>query len=290
MANGLGIAGSISPVQAHGAWFRHAPVSTIKYLLAGALAQSALTAAHMAELGHRGDRQILDDREFGYPRFIGTTRWEPERVTAGLGEEWLFPAEQSYKPYPHCRVMHALLDALTEVVEENDIRPAEIDGMKAWVEAFTYQPIWLNRTIEHVQDAQFSMAHGLAVGAHRVTPSKAWQDADLIFSKSVLDLMDKVEFEPHPGYAEAIAAHPAARPTRIEVAARGRVFVGERSFPKGSPSPDPDTTMTTDELITKFHVNAEGVLPASKIQSVIDSVLNLETVADVRSLMKDVAK
>jgi 2-methylcitrate dehydratase PrpD len=72
LAHALGIAGSISPVNSQVAWFQHASSSTINYMLAGALTQAAMTAAHMAELGHRGDRQILDDREFGFPRFIGT--------------------------------------------------------------------------------------------------------------------------------------------------------------------------------------------------------------------------
>ena len=54
-------------------------------MLGGNLTQSALTASFMAELGHTGDMQILDDREFGYARFIGTRRWLPEEITTNLG-------------------------------------------------------------------------------------------------------------------------------------------------------------------------------------------------------------
>ncbi|MGE3775249.1 MAG: MmgE/PrpD family protein, partial [Gammaproteobacteria bacterium] len=161
-AQALGIAGAIAPVHSQIAWFQHAPAATIKYLLAGALIQAAQTAAHMAEFGHRGDVQILDDREFGFPRYIGTRRWEPERITAALGADWLFPSEQSYKPYPHCRILHALLDAERELIDEHAIEPDEIEGIKAWVEGFVQQPVWQNRRIEHPQDAQFSIAHGLA--------------------------------------------------------------------------------------------------------------------------------
>ena len=64
-ADALGIGGSIAPVNSQSAWFQHAPSSTIKYLMAGALTQSAVTAAHMAEFGHRGDIQTLDDRIAG---------------------------------------------------------------------------------------------------------------------------------------------------------------------------------------------------------------------------------
>ena len=37
----------------------------------------------MAELGHSGDLQVLDNREFGYAKFIGTDRWEPDIVGGG---------------------------------------------------------------------------------------------------------------------------------------------------------------------------------------------------------------
>ena len=171
-ADALGIAGSIAPVNSQSAWFQHAPSSTIKYLMAGALTQSAITAAHMAEFGHRGDIQTLDDREYGFPRFIGTQRWEPDAITAQLGADWRFPAEQSYKPYPHCRILHSLIDLLTDIVRSNGIRPDEIDGIKVLVEGFTEQPVWLNRTIEHVHDAQFSIAHGIALAAHCPPPGR----------------------------------------------------------------------------------------------------------------------
>lgn len=290
LANALGIAGSISPVNSLVAWCQHAPSSTIKYQLAGALTQTALTAAHMAELGHRGDLQIMDDREFGYARFIGTARWEADCITTNLGTDWQFPAEQSYKPYPHCRILHALLDAETEILREHDIRPEEIDGIKAWVEGFVERPVWLNRTIEHVHDAQFSIAHGLALGAHRVPPGKAWQDPKLVFSRSVLDLMAKITHVVHPNYVDLLTSHAASRPARIEIAARGKTFVGERRYPKGSKSPDPETAMTRDELVVKFRHNAGGVIPAAAIDSVVDAVLSLESVGDIGAIMRRLSK
>lgn len=272
VAHALGIAGCISPVNSQVAWFEHAPSATIKYTLAGALAQSALTAACMAELGHRGDARILDDREFGYARYIGTSRWEPAVITNELGKAWRFPPEQTYKPYPHCRIFHALLDALTEIVEKNALRPEEIDGIEAWVEGFVDRPVWLNRRIERPSDAQFSLAHGLAVGAHRIPPGKAWQSPEVVFDPSVLSLMNKVTHRPHPDYVELLARYPASRPARVTVRARGGVFVNERLYPKGSNSPDPDSAMTTEELELKFTANADAVISAANARGIIDAV------------------
>lgn len=286
VAHALGIAGAISPVNSQVAWFQHAPSSTIKYLLAGALTQSALTAAHMAELGHRGDLRIMDDAEFGYPRFMGTRRWQPEAITDRLGEDWRFWRESAFKPYPHCRILHALLGALDEVVAAHDIQPGEIEDIKVWVEGMVEQPVWLNTRIEHVQDAQFSIAHGIALGAHRVPPGKGWQDPALVFGDSVMGLMDKVRIEVHPDYVALRARHPGSQPARLELRARGRTFVGEQLFPRGIHSDDPASYIGTDELVAKFRVNAEGVLKAPIRDRVVEALLDLEAVEDIGAILR----
>lgn len=287
ISNALAIAAAITPVNAHGAWLRHAPPSTIKYLMAGALAQSALTSAEMGELGHRGDLQMLDDAEFGYPRFIGTTRWEPQLLTDGLGADWRFPAFQMYKPYPHCRVMHAPLDLLIGLIREHDIGVDEIEGITAYGEGWAYVlPSFTFREIREVQDGQFSFAHGLALAAHRIEPGRRWQDPEVVFDPSVMALMDKVRLEIHPSYFDAIAQNPSSRPSRVEIRARGRTFAGEKLFPKGTPSSDPESFMSTEELVRKFRSFVAGVVPAATIDSVIDCVLNLEKVPDFAAIMR----
>ncbi|HSV82111.1 MAG TPA: MmgE/PrpD family protein [Ramlibacter sp.] len=291
IANALGIAAAITPVNAHRAWLQHAPAATIKYLLAGALTNAALSAAEMGELGHRGDVQMLDDSEFGYPRFIGTARWAPENLTEALGSEWRFLAHQLYKPYPHCRVMHAPLDLLIDLVAKNDIKVAEIESIKVFGEGWAYVlPTFLSRDIQQVQDAQFCFAHGIALAAHRIPPSAKWQDESVVFDPSVMGLMNKVTLEIHPTYFESIAANPKSRPSRVEISARGQTFAAEKRFPKGTPSPDADSFMTTDELVRKFRTFVDGFLPAAAIDSVVDGVLNLEKVADFGSIMRQLVR
>ncbi len=289
LANSLGIAGCISPVQSLMSFFQHTPSTTIKYLAAGALVQAAMMAAHMGDLGHRGDLQVLDDAEYGFPKFIGTRKWEPARITAELGSRWGFVSEQSYKPYPHCRILHGPLDCLIEIVEKNQIQPAEIEAIKVFVEGFVERPVWLTRDIREVHDGMFSIAHGMAIGAHRLPFGKAWQDPENVFSPSVMALMDRVTHEVHPDYVKQLTANNGARPSRVEVRARGRTFVAERLYPKGSPSPDPATRMTNEEIIAKFRHNADGVLSDRDINSTVNAVMELDGVSDFSAVMQYVA-
>jgi 2-methylcitrate dehydratase PrpD len=191
-----------------------------------------------------------------------------------------------YKPYPHCRILHGPIDCITKLVEENDIRPAEIEGIKVWVEAFVEQPVWMTRDVRHVHDAQFSIAHGMATAAHRFAPGKDWLDPKNVFSPSVMSLMQKVEHVVHPDYVKQLSAHPSARPSRVEVRARGRTFVAESLYPKGSPSPDPASRMSDEDLVRKFCHNAAGVLPAAAIDATVNAVMTLEKSRNFAAVMR----
>lgn len=286
VANALGIAGSISPVNSQVAWFQHAPSSTIKYLHAGILTQTAFTASYAAEFGHRGDLHILDDEEFGFRRFINTRRWFPEKMMDKLGEEWRFPAQLSMKPYPHCRVLHALIDATQSTLDDNQIRVEEIDAIKIYVEGMIEQPVWMNREIVTSHDAQFSIAHGISVGAHRVPPGPAWMDKELIFGDSVMDLMRKVTHEVHPDYVKLLSGNAASRPAKVEISARGQTFTGERRYPKGSKTPDPDTYMTDDQLIAKFLGNVDGILTREHAEKIVELTVKLPNLTDFGEIMR----
>jgi 2-methylcitrate dehydratase PrpD len=254
--------------------------------MAGPVIHGALTAAYMASLGHRGDPNLLDDSEFGYRRFIGTRRWQPDALTANLGRTWNFQQENSFKHYPHCRALHGLLDLLGEMVESHNIHPAEIDEIRAWGEGHVERASWLTNEISDPVDAQFSIAHGLSVGAHRIPPSKTWQDEDVVFDAKITQLMGKVVYARHPDWVDAMVTDPAARPSRIEVDARGETYVAELRYPKGT-NTDHAVGTTDGDLFDKFRVNAIGVLDDKQAERCIDMAMSLEMTDDVSTVLKE---
>jgi 2-methylcitrate dehydratase PrpD len=281
LENALGIAACISPVNYQRSWMAHMPPTTLKYMVGGAVTQSALTAGHLAHLGHTGDAQILDDTDLGYPRFVGTRRWDKAFVTAGLGQEWRFPQSQTFKPYPSCRVLHPMTEALIQLLTDNDIRPDEIDRITVWGEALAEKPVWRIRTLNHVSDSQTSVAHNLAVAAQRLPIGRAWQNPALVFDPKVKSLADRVTFELYPGQVDILIKDPSSRAARVEVIARGTSFTSERQHPRGTPSADPRTRTSTDELVAKFMSNGYGVLPERNLARVVELVMGLENVDDV---------
>jgi 2-methylcitrate dehydratase PrpD len=187
--------------------------------------------------------------------------------------------------------MGAPLDLLIDLIAKNDIKVNEIAGIKVFGEGWAYVlPSFMSRDIQRVEDAQFCFAHGMAVAAHRIEPGRKWQEPAVVFAPSVMALMNKVSLEVHPASVHALADNPSSRPSRVEIRARGQTFAAEKRFPKGTPSPDAGTFMTTDELVAKFRSNAEGIIPAASIDSVVDGVLNLEKVGDFASIMRQLVR
>jgi 2-methylcitrate dehydratase PrpD len=284
VAHALGLAGHLAPVQTQSAWINNLPATTAKYLMAGWINQAAISAAYLAKAGHRGNLGALDG-DYGFWRFAGSGKWNAEAVVGGLGRDWRFARETTYKQYPICRIMHGALDGLAALIRQHRLEPHEIESIRAYLEASCVQPVFGVRDIQLQIDAQFSVPYGLAVMALGIPPGPRWQDESTMRSAAVRELMSRVSFEPHPGYVAALKKNPKARLSKVEVRARGQLFVAEREFIRGTQTDDPATSLSDDELLQKFRSNAAEVLPPERIAQAEHVLTRLENVADVGTLM-----
>jgi 2-methylcitrate dehydratase PrpD len=285
IAEAMGLAGFIAPMQAHTTMIKNVPATTAKYLLAGWAAQAQITAAYLIRAGHRGDVSILDG-DWGFWRFAGAAKWNAAAAVAGLGREWRFHKTIRYKVYPCCGILRGALDCLAAIIQKNSLRPGQIDSIHAYIEPSCTEPVFNNREIGNQIDAQFSVAYNLSVLAFGVKAGIRWQDKETMNNPEIRQFMNKVKFEPHPDYDAALKKDFQARIAKVEVSAGGRTFVEERAFAKGSPSPDPSTLMTEDDLTKKFKDNASGILSPARINEACNQLLKLDRVNDVSAVMR----
>ena len=284
VAEAMGLAGNMAPMQSHTTMIKNLPTTTSKHLMAGWAAQEQITAVALVRAGHRGDIHVLD-RDWGYWRFAGAIKWDGPAVVAGLGEDWRFHKTVRYKWYPACGILRGALDCLASVIRKNVLRPGEIEHIHAFIEPSCMEPVFSNRNISNQVEAQFSVAYNLAVMAHGVERLH-WQDHETMTRPDILEFMEKVSFEPHPQYDATLKRLPKSRVAKIIVSARGRTFEEERPFAKGSPSPDPSTYMTDDDLELKFRENTSRILPQRKTEEAYRQLTELENVDDVGRLMQ----
>jgi len=279
IANALGIAAYQCSLPVCRDWEDAVPKSMIKYVPVGWICQGAVTAALLAEQGYTGNPRVFDG-EYGFWRFYGAERWDPDLVVNNLGEQWRF-MEMAYKPYPCCRFFHGQLDCFIRAIEKNNLMPGEIESVKSFGLPFVANPSPLDVTNQ--TDVQFSLPFVFSCAAHRIKVGADWQDWDTIRNPEIREFMKKVTMLVDPKAMEAKQKDPRSWFSRVEVVARGKTYVEEAMYTRWTNFTD--LRATDEELVDKFRGNAARLLTQNKIEEAVKCVLELERVEDITRLV-----
>jgi len=143
----------------------------------GAAVRNAWLAVALASQGHVGGETVLEgDAGFYHAyagnnqgrltySFVGDTQTSLDRITAGLGTEWLF-LETLYRIYSTAGYNIAHIDVTARLCEEHDIRPADVDRVEAvvnWMETQYPSPAFPSRR-EDLESGVGSTAYYAAYG------------------------------------------------------------------------------------------------------------------------------
>jgi 2-methylcitrate dehydratase PrpD len=293
MSHAFGISGYAAPVPAMVKWYKSPPTAMTKYVSAGWVSEAEVVSALLAEMGYTGDITVLDG-EYGFWRIFGgdKDKWDPNKVTEGLGKTWHFsPAitKGLYKRYPCCLIFGNMLDSFINIINENNLMPEDIETVRVLGAPLIEEPIWQNRDIRTEVDAQFSVPYAFAVAAHRIRIGAEWQNLRTIGDVKLRRFMDKVSAGMHPEHLNSSDKGPSIFPfvpSSVEVVAKGKLFMEENPYVgEGDLDFTEKTCMTDEDLIGKFENNASTILPQSKIKKAISLILELEKVENVSELM-----
>jgi 2-methylcitrate dehydratase PrpD len=287
LSHALGIAGHICPVPSMAKWYNTAPNPMTKYISAGWVSQAEVTAVLLAEEGYTGDTTVLDG-EYGFWRFYGSTKWQPDLITHKLGEKWRFPSRAIYKPYPCCRAMHGGLDCFIGIMEENNLRPDEIEKVEISIDPLVTLPAWKIDELQSHVDAQFCAPYPFAAAAFRLQSGVEWQTPATLSNSQIMEFMKKVSVKAHPEYGKTLTEDPRSPLSKVEIVARGQRYVKEQNWKKGNPWPE-SVRMSDKELADKFCKNASRALPKDRIDRVIEHLLHMETLAHISELMRQLS-
>src|SRR5438128_10328814 len=129
----------------------------------GGAVRNAMLAVALAKQGHVGGETVLEgDAGFYHAyagnnrgqltySFVGDTRTSLDKVTAGLGTDWMF-LETLYRIYYTAGYNIAHVDVTAKLCEEHDIRVADIDRIEAvvnWLETQYPSPAFPVRGIDN---------------------------------------------------------------------------------------------------------------------------------------------
>jgi 2-methylcitrate dehydratase PrpD len=240
----------------------------------GFVTQDAINACLMVK---KGITAFHKDILIGNKGYFGIAQWKtyPEDLTRDLGSKWEM-LDAAMKPYSACKCTHASIQSLLELMKENNFRAEDIQEVlfdestiNMLTVALPHDVKWNPQTIP---ECQFSLPYVVATAAlgYEILPSAYSPEARA--RQNVRQFMQKISAREDPGLPIYTArAHVTLND--------GRKFSKECLYIKGHPK----NPFTTEELVTKFRQcvpYSAYKLSESTVRSILDSILNLEEVAD----------
>ncbi len=277
MQNALGIAGSM------GAGLMAAQEGAmVKRLHAGRAAQGGLMAALLARRGFTG---ISDVVEAGYGGFLSafSRTPNPARLLQGLGVDWE-AGKVGFKMYPNVTSIHAALDAMRQVLIEENLSASQIRQIEVGCGHMTFvHTAWEYRPAG-VTAAQMNMYYGLSVMALRRDVSADDYSEAAMADPKILDFMRRIRIAED---AELESRGPAFRhAARLRVVTTdGRAFAREILHRRASP----ENPVKWEDIARKFNANVGGLLEPAAGARLLQLGTSLERLADVTAISDIVA-
>ena len=217
---------------------------------------TGLWAVELAAQGFTGPLDILDHR--GY--------YDAEQIRAGLGENFAVDGVY-FKPYACCRWIHAAIDGLCSLVQQNRIQVADIRS----IEVHTFgRALRLNNYPDpaNLESAQYSVPFCLAAAAVEGKNGLLPMRASLLHRPDIVTLAGRVSLHMDAGldrmFPECTAARVVLRTERQRL---------EAYCPH--PLGDPANPMDWGMLVEKFQHLTQGLLPEARQKDIIRAVQSL---------------
>lgn len=283
----MGMAGHLSMVLTYGRWGAHGHNYMFKYGVPGWQSTGAVMAVLLAGMGYTGDIYALDaDNGFGY--FAGYSYWYPELINEDIGKTWWFIHRLHYKPYPCCGAFHCALDCFSDIIEQNNLLPEEIESVKVYLRGMMGARPLTSQEMENISACQFSPHYVFSVTAHRVPRGPQWHDKSTVRNPDIVKFMERVSVHQHPDYEAHLAKDPLNALAKCEATARGQTFMVEKEHRRGTLGTE--AAPTDQDIIQKFRRNTERILTQDKIERAINMFMELEKLDNVSKLVKELVQ
>lgn len=271
--NALGLAGT----QSSGLWAFNADGAMSKRLHPGRAAQSGILAIMLAGKGFTGPGQILETVDGGFCRATSDD-YHLEIIVDGLGE-YFEAGRVCIKPYACCGSIHSAIDAALALRRENKIEPGQIDHVNVYGSNVVKVQTGWDYHPTTVLQAQMSIKYSVAAALIDGQVLISQFSEEKIRDEQMIALANLIKFIVDP---EMDALYPKKFCNEVEVVLKDGISHRCRvDDPKGSPM----CPLTDDEVFSKFRDLANIAGKSAQADAIIDRVMRLEELKDVRDLM-----
>jgi 2-methylcitrate dehydratase PrpD len=245
-------------------------------------AENGVFAAELASRGFTGGDDGLDG-QWGFFQVLGGGA-DLDRLVPALGKPYTIVSPGvSVKPYPCGSLSHPSLDAMLKVVVDHDLKPEQVRAVRLRAGTNILDPLRY-KTAKTELEAKFSIPFLMStILIRRKAGIREFTD-EFVASEPVQRMMPRVTGV----FDEKIEAQGFDKIRSIvEVdLTDGRTLV--------QPSDDryrggPERPFTREELHEKFSDCAQLVLSANKVQQALTQLESIDTLKDIRQLVRTLA-
>ncbi len=267
--------------RAGGSWQGTVDGSVSARVLQGDTSRAGIMSAQLAQKGITGPIHFLEGF-YGYFNLYAKGRYDPEAVAGELGQRYEF-YKTFIKKHPSCGTTNSAVDAVFELVEEQDLTPEEVADIQVKVTPFTFH--FTGRPFEYGDNPRISAMYSIQYCVANALLRKSCRldhfDESSVRDPTLLELIKKI----HPAIADPSLDRLTDIGSLMEVIMKdGTVHKKFVEFPKGTLQ----NPLTKEELIEKFKDCAcFGKRPLSneKRDKIIKMVFDMENLDDVRRVI-----
>jgi 2-methylcitrate dehydratase PrpD len=262
----------------------YSPHSIIRAIRDAFSAKAGVLSALLAQKGITGFAQPIEGKA-GLFTMYSRGKYNPYILTDGLGR--IFEgANVSFKPWPACAGTHPYIEATLQIVNECNIKPSDIKGIKLVVSSrsesrMLYEPLERKRNPATVIDAKFSLPFAVATALVYKSVTLGHFTPQALLDQGVLDVAQKVTYEviPKPNWSELKQGLVQIRTKHEEINSKMVEFTYGH----------PKNPISQEALVTKFmDCAAHSAKQISKedLNKLVELILHLEDVGNVGQIVE----
>lgn len=253
-------------------------------VIQGFVSQGGIICAQLAQKGITGPKNFLEGI-YGYFHLYAKDKYNPQALTAGLGER--FEMDKTiFKKYPSCGCTMASTDAILDLIKEESFTPEDVVHIDIKVPSYSYKLVGAPFRIgdNPKVDAQFNIQYCVANALLRKSSKLHHFDEASIRERQIMEFTKKIQVSPDPSLDDP--ERPGfSLATHMKVTTQdGNVYLKKVNVPRGIPG----NPLSREEHMERFQdcVNyAEKPLPKRNPEKIISMVDRLEEARDVSSLI-----
>jgi 2-methylcitrate dehydratase PrpD len=272
MTHALGIAGT----QASGLMAAQEG-SMVKRMHAGLACQTGVRGSALAAIGFTGIEDVFEAEFGGLLGTLGTPASDRASLTEGLGTLW-HTARIEFKRHAACAAIHTSLDVVEDLRSAHHLSAADVTGVRIRSTTHAFLHCGFPYRPAGVTAAQMSFQYCVAAMLSYGTVGVAQFDESLLDDPALVELAGRVEIVAAPEL-DALGAD-RRHAVEVEISTAAGVFRGDRVQRKGGA----DEPLPAAAIIAKFTELAERVMTPARAGKLAQTVLALETQADLRGL------